>query len=102
MTPSRTVRLGLVGAGAWGRNYIRTIAGLTGVVLARAASRNPDTQSLVPPDCVVTPDWRELVGATDLDGLILAVPPKVQAAIAEAAVRARLPLLLEKPIASVR
>ncbi len=99
MTPHRTIRLGLVGAGAWGRNYIRTIAGMTGVVLARVASHNPDTESLVPPDCVVTPDWRDLVGAADLDGLILAVPPKVQAAIAEAAIRARLPLLLEKPVA---
>lgn len=99
MTPHRTVRLGLVGAGAWGRNYIRTIAGLTGVALARVASHNPDTASLVPPDCVVTPDWRDLVGAADLDGLILAVPPKVQATIAEAAIRARLPLLLEKPVA---
>ena len=99
MTPHQTIRLGLVGAGAWGRNYIRTIAGLTGVVLARVASRNPDTGALVPPDCVVTPDWRDLVGAADLDGLILAVPPRVQAAIAEAAIRARLPLLLEKPVA---
>ncbi len=99
MTPHQTIRLGLVGAGAWGRNYIRTIAGLTGVVLARVASHNPDTESLVPPDCVVTPDWRNLVGAADLDGLILAVPPKVQATIAEAAVRAGLPLLLEKPVA---
>jgi predicted dehydrogenase len=99
VTADRTIRLGLVGAGAWGRNYIRTIAGLTGAVLARVASRNPDTESLVPPDCVVTPDWRDLVGAGDLDGLILAVPPKVQAAIAEAAIRARLPLLLEKPVA---
>lgn len=98
MTPHQTVRLGLVGAGAWGRNYIRTIAGLTGVVLARVASRNPDTESLVPPSCVVTPDWSDLVGAADLDGLILAVPPKVQAAIAEAAIGARLPLLLEKPV----
>lgn len=99
MTPHRTIRLGLVGAGAWGRNYIRTIAGLTGVVLARVASHNPGTGSLLPADCVVTPDWREVVGAADLDGLILALPPKVQGEIAEAAIRAGLPLLMEKPVA---
>jgi len=77
------LRLGLVGAGAWGRNYIRTIAGIPEIRLARVATR----------------DWRELLRASDIDGVIVAVPPAAQPEIALAAIEAGRPLLLEKPLA---
>jgi predicted dehydrogenase len=93
------LRLGLVGAGRWGRIYIRTIGRLApDLVLARVASRNPDTAALLPADCVVSADWRELVGAGDLDGLIVASPPDTHVDIALAAVAAGLPVLVEKPL----
>lgn len=78
------LRLGLVGAGPWGRNYIRTIAGIPGLELARVAGRA---------------DWRDLVRAADIDGVIIAVPPAAQPEIALAAIEAGRPLLLEKPLA---
>jgi predicted dehydrogenase len=78
------LRLGLVGAGPWGRNYIRTIEGMSEVRLARVAGRA---------------DWRDLVRASDIDGVIVAVPPAAQPEIALAAIEAGRPLLLEKPLA---
>ncbi|MBI5631848.1 MAG: Gfo/Idh/MocA family oxidoreductase [Elusimicrobia bacterium] len=93
------LRLGLVGAGPWGRNYIRTLAQMGGAVLARVASRNPETPKLVPPSCAANANWRELIEAGDLDGLILAVPPKLHFEIASAALEAKLPVLVEKPLA---
>jgi predicted dehydrogenase len=95
---SGTVRLGLVGAGRWGRVFIRTIGECDGVVLAGLASDNPDSSVLVPEGCRLTKDWRALISDGDVDGLIVAVPPAAQCAIATAAIEAGVPVLLEKPL----
>ena len=92
------VRLGLIGAGRWGRNYIRTIAGLEGVRLAGVASRNPETASLVPSGCAVSADWRELLSGKDIDGVVIATPPRQHAEMVRAAIAAKLPALVEKPL----
>ena len=92
------VNLGLIGAGRWGRNYIRTLDALPGVRLAAVASRNPETQTRVGSDVQVLPAWESILNL-GLDGLILAVPPTAQPAIALRAIEAGLPLLLEKPMA---
>lgn len=95
----RDMGLGLVGAGRWGKVFIRTLAGMEGVRLAALASRNPRSRSLVSPQCLVTPDWRELIAAGKVEGLIVATPPHTHAEIAQAAIRAGLPVLIEKPLA---
>lgn len=93
-----SLRLGLVGAGRWGRNYIRTIAELANLELARVASRNARTQALVPGGCAVSADWREVVRAADIDGIIVAAPPSAHAEITLAAIEAGRPVLVEKPL----
>lgn len=92
------VRLGLIGAGRWGRNYIRTITGLDGLRLTAVASRNPGTASLVPDGCAVSPDWRELVTGKKIDGVVIATPPRQHAEMVRAAIDAKLPALVEKPL----
>jgi len=92
------VRLGLIGAGRWGRNYIRTVEGLPGAVLRRVASCNPATKELVPDDCHIDFDWREVVQAKDLDGVVIATPPALHIEMASVAVEAGLPVLVEKPL----
>lgn len=91
-------RLGLIGAGRWGRIYIQTIAALDDVQLARLASRNPASPELVGPQCAVSVDWRELTESGDLDGLIIATPPSLHAEMTIAAVAAGIPVLVEKPL----
>lgn len=93
------MRLALIGAGRWGRNYIRTIAGLPGTALVRLASGNPESHSLVPPSCVVTPDWRSAIAAPEVDAVIIATPPASHAEIALAAIAAGKAVLVEKPLA---
>ena len=92
------LRLGLLGGGRWGRNYIRTIAASADVRLARLASRNPDSANLVTPDCVIFADWREMLDARALDGVIVATPPRLHAEMALRAIDAGLPVLIEKPM----
>jgi predicted dehydrogenase len=93
------LRLGLIGAGRWGKAYLRTIAQMTGASLTRVSSRNPETSTLVPPGCAVDADWRAVVAAADVDAIIVASPPSTHFEIASQALRAGKPLLLEKPAA---
>lgn len=92
------VRLALVGAGRWGRVYLRTLAALDGIALVGVASANPATAALVSPGCRLFPHWRDLLAAGGFDGLIIATPPATHAEIAEAALRDGVALLVEKPL----
>jgi predicted dehydrogenase len=92
------VRLGLIGAGRWGRNFIRTIRGLDGVRLSALCSRNPDSRGLVDSNCRILSDWRDLLGTKLCDGVIIASPPETHAEILGAMIRARMPALVEKPL----
>jgi len=92
------IRLGLIGAGRWGRNYINTIAALDSARLVRLASRNPASRGLVGPECEVSTDWRHFIDAGNLDGVIVATPPSLHAEMAMAAVAAGIPVLVEKPL----
>jgi len=97
-SPSKILNLGLIGAGAWGRNYIKTIAGLDGVALTRLASRKPESAGLVSAECVISGDWHDLIAAGDLDGVIIATPPTIHAEMTLAAIDAGIPVLVEKPM----
>src|SRR5258707_5147931 len=92
------LRLGLIGAGAWGRNYIQTIKALPDVRLTRLASRNPEGARIAPPGCMVVSDWRDLLDRTMVDGAIIATPPHLHAEMALAAMEMHLPVLIEKPL----
>ena len=96
---NETLHLGLIGAGPWGRNFIRTIDGIDGVTLARLASRNPESAGIVGPRCEIHQDWREMIKTNDLDGVIVAPPPPApQWGGTLATVKQGLQVLVEKPL----
>lgn len=84
------MKLGLVGAGRWGRRFIET----AGDSLVVVASRNPETRSLV--RCRVVDDWQEALEG--VDAVIVATPPSSHVQVAAAAVERGLPVLVEKPL----
>jgi len=92
------VKLGLIGLGRWGRNCMATMRTIPGLRLARAADPDPSTHTWVNGGEVAL-DWRDLLEAGDLDGIIVATPPRHHVEIARAAVEAGLPVLVEKPLA---
>lgn len=95
----RTIKLGLAGAGPWGRKLIAALARLPGVELGAVASRNPATRALVPKGCVVTEDWRALARDPALDGVVIATPPVLHADMAIACLAAGKAVFVEKPLA---
>ncbi len=93
------MQIGLIGAGRWGQRYIETIGRMSGISLAYLASGNPKSAALVPSGCRVTPRWRDLMeGDSCLDGIIIAAPPETHLEIATGAIRAGIPVLVEKPM----
>jgi predicted dehydrogenase len=91
------LRLGLIGAGRWGRAYIRTIGAMAEATLAAVASSNAETAALAPPGCAVTEDWRALVAMPEVEAVIVATPPLLHGEMALAALAAGKPVLVEKP-----
>ena len=99
MTPPR-LKIGVVGAGAWGRNHVRTVAGLADAELAAVCDIDPKTRERMArqyPGALVTGDVAALLGA--VDAVIVASPAATHATVALQAVDAGKPVLVEKPFA---
>ncbi len=97
---SGPIRLGLIGAGRWGRFIIATVQRSKFARLSAVASSNPQTREIVDEHCRLFEDWRDLLICPEIEGVIITVPTSVQPVIAEQAIRRGLPVLLEKPIAT--
>ena len=91
------LRLGLIGAGRWGRIYIRTIAAMEDMALAAVASSNPETGALLPPGCRLLQDWGAMINLPEVEAVIVATPPRLHFTMAKAALEAGKPVLIEKP-----
>ena len=79
---SPKVRLGLVGAGVWGINYIKTIEQIEGVILKKVVCRNPQNKKELLQKYEVTNNWLELSKSKAIDGVIIATPPSTHFDIA--------------------
>ena len=93
------LRLGLVGAGPWGRNIIKTLERLDGLTLSHLVTRRAGNRALLDDGCAIVDDVRAILSPDLLDGLVVAVPPPAQPDIVLAALAAGLPVFAEKPLA---
>ena len=92
------VRLGVIGAGAWGRNHVRTAASLPEAVLTAvcdASSAARDRVARAYPAVHVTADVDDLFER--VDGVVIATSARTHAELATRAVEAGRPALVEKP-----
>jgi len=98
------VKLGVVGAGAWGRNHVRTAAGLGDAELAAVCDSDPKVRDRLTrqyPATHVTADVADLLDR--VDAVIVASPAITHAPLALQCIAAGKPCLVEKPFAlSVR
>jgi predicted dehydrogenase len=95
--------IGLIGLGTHGARYARHIVeDLRDAALVAVCRRNrPEGEKLAAASgCAFYEDYHELVASSRVDAVVVAVPPTLHPAIAEAACRAGKPLLVEKPLAT--
>ena len=96
---AKPLKIAVCGCGRWGQVMMRNIASSPNLLLAAVVSTRPTVPDIIPPGVPVFPDWRAAHSRVGLDGIVLALPPDRQAAIAPEIIEAGLPLFMEKPLA---
>jgi predicted dehydrogenase len=98
IAPTSRVRLGLIGLGRWGTNYLNTVDRMPGVQIVNAAGKaHQIAQVKVLGKSNFTENWREVCEDKSLDGLIVATPPDTHFEITMLALELGIPVLVEKP-----
>lgn len=94
------LRLGVIGAGAWGKNHVRTAAALAEAELAGVCDTGEAVRQAVArqyPAAFVTGEAAALLER--VDAVVIAAPARAHAALARQAIGAGVPCLVEKPFA---
>ena len=95
------MRIGLAGAGRIGAGHARTLRGLAGVEEVVVADADPGRAREVAAAIGARPvDAVDALFTADLDGLVVATPTDAHAELVIRAVRAGLPVFVEKPVAA--
>ncbi len=95
------MRMGVIGAGRWGRNYIRTFSSMPGVQLAAICEANENVLETIGkqyPQASRFKDIDSLLASRECDALVVATQATTHKDICRAALQAGLDLLVEKPV----
>jgi predicted dehydrogenase len=95
------LRVALVGAGRWGANIARVLAGLPRCRLIALCDLDPEKGALARalPGCRFTSRYDEILTAPDIEAVVLATPPPSHAELVLAALRQAKHVYVEKPLA---
>jgi predicted dehydrogenase len=92
------IKFGLIGAGAWGVNYIHVLDSLPDVRLIGICRSNPDRiPESATSDVRISSDAAQIFKTCD--AVIIASPPETHVQYALDAIHAGIPIILEKPCA---
>jgi len=92
------IRLGLIGVGKWGMNYVKTIKNIEDAELKIIACKDIKNKSHLTSNYKVIDNWHEITQSKDIDGIIIATPPETHFEIASEAINNRKPIVIEKPL----
>ena len=98
-----SLQIGLIGAGRHGRRYIHHLLhDLPGVSLAAVCRKRTEEglPSLSTTDIPVYGDYRALISDSRVEAVVVVTPPSLCPEICFEAVKAKKPILIEKPLAS--
>jgi predicted dehydrogenase len=97
------IRIGIIGYGYWGPNLLRNFAETEGAQVVAVADLTSERQALAArryPGIRTTSDYRELIGAPDIDAVVVATPVSSHFDISAEALSAGKHVLVEKPMTS--
>ena len=93
-----SVRLGLVGAGDWGQNYISTIDELSQVEIVCVSSKRRNLKRIIPSSTIMFESFDQ-IDTGSIDAVIIATPAATHVSIATFFANFSLPMIVEKPLA---
>lgn len=94
------VKIGLLGCGQWGLNYLKTFSSIPGARIIHLCDSNEAILKKITffyPHVKVTTDYRNLLENEKVDGVIIATPPKFHFTMAAEFLRRKKAVLVEKP-----
>ncbi len=92
------MKLAVIGAGRFGKNFIRTINSSDNYSLIAIASNNPETDALITDSCTIYKDWKLMLEKAEADAVIITTPPSLHAEMSIYALRQGISVLCEKPV----
>lgn len=96
------IGIGLIGTGGMGRDHAARIAGRVGgarlVAVSDVDSELAERTAATVPECRVEEDPFALIGADDVDAVLVATPGETHEALVLACLERDLPVLCEKPL----
>ncbi len=93
------IRLGLVGAGYWGKNLLRVFQGRADVSVCAVAEADPNAIAAVGREVPVVPDLETLIRDHDPEAIVIATPPSTHYQLARLALSCGKHCWVEKPLA---
>lgn len=94
-----TFRFGLVGAGRMGRNHLKAMSTSTVAEVISVVEPSDEARRLLEGSrLAVHPNLDAMLAAGGVDGVLVCVPTTLHLSVVEQLVRARLPILAEKPL----
>jgi predicted dehydrogenase len=97
------LRIGLIGLGYWGPNYVRVVSELEGTELVAVCDRSKDALASLAPrlhGIRTSRDPDEVLGDESLDAVIVSTPTSTHHELTLAALQAGKHVLCEKPLAA--
>jgi len=96
------IRLGFIGTGWMGRYQAQSFAKVPGCVVVAGSDPSEESRAKFAaehPEAALYADYRKLLAKANVDAVVIAVPTGLHRKLAEASLRAKIPTLLEKPMA---
>jgi predicted dehydrogenase len=90
----------VIGVGRWGKNVVRTInEEIDDMTISCAVTKNCEANKLLGEDCKIYKKWEDIIEyKANIDGVVLAVPPRIQYEIATSLMYRNIPIFMEKPM----
>lgn len=95
---SQKYKLGLIGAGRWGKNFIKTINMMEDVELGCLYTSDPANAKLSKHKPKVYSDYNKMIEVENMDGFIIATPPDTHFQIMDTCINNLRAFIIEKPI----
>ncbi len=99
MQSPNVLNFALIGAGKFGRNYIRLLQEIDGIQLKTVVSQSElDPQIVLPSTTLVCKDVKAVLADSAIDCVVIATPPATHFAIAKQALEHQKHVFVEKPM----